>query len=208
MTVVCCTFNAVMILPNELLHRLEVLESPVILLEGTRALPPGMDAVLTRFSAKLAEMIPHGIFRSGNAPGSDDAFSRGVEAIAPERLEQFLPTTKHRPATLHPAARVLALDALTLKVAEEIAIETVAGSPKYASMIKNRLVPKLKTKSDYLMRDTLKVTGDGKMFAPANVGIFFINPDNPDGGGTGHTIAVCRKRGTVLIYTQHEWLHW
>jgi hypothetical protein len=162
-----------MILPNELLHRLEVLESPVILLEGTRALPPGVDAVLTRFSAKLAEMIPYGKCRSGNVPGSDDAFSRGVESIAPERLEQFLPTTKRRPATLHPAASVLVLDALTLKVAEEIAKETVACSPKNASMIKNRLVTKRKTKSNYLMRNTLKVTGDGKMFAPANVGIFF-----------------------------------
>lgn len=204
-----CTLPLIIMkLPGELLQRLELLENPVILLEGTRALPPDMEPVLTAFASKLARLIPNAVFRSGNAPGSDDAFSRGVEAVAPGRLEQFIPATRHRSAKLHPAAKVLALDALSPLAAEDIAAETAEASPKYASLLKNRQVPKLKTKADYLLRDTLKVTGDGKTFAPADAGIFFVNPENPYGGGTGHTIAVCRKRGTVLVYTQKEWLSW
>jgi len=57
----------------------------------------------------------------------------------------------------------------------------------------------------YLLRDALKVTGAPSLaLAPADQGFFFVNPQNPDSGGTGHTIRVCHHLG-VPVYTQDEW---
>lgn len=38
----------------------------------------------------------------------------------------------------------------------------------------------------------------------ATVGLFFVNPDNPDTGGTGHTIRACRYFN-VPVMTQFDW---
>ena len=51
-------------------------------------------------------------------------------------------------------------------------------------------------KAAYLLRDTLKVVGSTTMnLEPAVLGIFRVNPVDPRGGGTGHTIKVCELRG-------------
>lgn len=44
----------------------------------------------------LAEKFPRLRFRSGNAPGSDEAFSNGIAAVDPTRLEIVAPYVSHR----------------------------------------------------------------------------------------------------------------
>lgn len=53
----------------------------VILLEGTRNVPD--QDRLIGLGKSLTALLPEAVFRSGNAPGADEAFSRGVwyEAI-------------------------------------------------------------------------------------------------------------------------------
>jgi len=64
------------------------------------------------------------------------------------------------------------------------------------------------SKGSYLLRDTLKVTGlEFAGLAPAAFGVFFVNTENPDGGGTGHTVRVCSLLG-VGVATQPEWQAW
>ncbi len=43
--------------------------------------------------------------------------------------------------------------------------------------------------------------------APAAFGVFFVNAENPDGGGTGHTVRVCTLQG-VGVATQSVWQTW
>jgi len=57
-----------------------------------------------------------------------------------------------------------------------------------------------------LLRDALKVTGLERLnFAPAEIGIFYIDPEKPTGGGTGHTIRMCELRN-IPVFTQNKWL--
>jgi hypothetical protein len=48
--------------------------SPVLLLDGTRSLPPDLRPALTALGRLLAERLPAARFRSGNAEGTDKAF--------------------------------------------------------------------------------------------------------------------------------------
>ncbi|KAF0189345.1 MAG: hypothetical protein FD168_600 [Desulfobulbaceae bacterium] len=66
--------------------------APIILLEGTRAVPPSAEAALIALGRLLAQAFPQARFRSGNAEGSDTLFARGVESIDPSRMELIVPT--------------------------------------------------------------------------------------------------------------------
>jgi hypothetical protein len=64
------------------------------------------------------------------------------------------------------------------------------------------------SKASYLLRDTLKVVGSPALaLAPATLAIFFVNPDRPTGGGTGHTIRICQLHA-VPAATQSDWTPW
>jgi hypothetical protein len=56
------------------------------------------------------------------------------------------------------------------------------------------------SKAAYLLRDTLKVAGSQALrLTPADLGIFWVNPENPRGGGTGHTIRICEATRVPLL---------
>lgn len=181
---------------------------PVILLEGTRRVPDRLHPHLTRFAAQLADYLPHAIFRSGNADGTDHLFAQGVAQRAPTRLELVLPATGHRRKQRHPDAAIFALSQLTEAEQDELARHTLEASPAYRSMLQSRhQVPTLRIKANYLLRDTLKVVGcPAHGLAPADTGIFYTQPD-PMEGGTGHTIRVCHSVG-IPVFTQPDWWTW
>jgi hypothetical protein len=87
---------------------------------------------------------------------------------------------------------------------------TVAASPQHLRVAVNyrtKLVhPRLRATAQLLLRDTLKVTGAETLMKPI-AGIFFVNPQDPERGGTGHTIRVCRRQGVPVI-TQLDWQKW
>ncbi len=161
---------------------------PVVLLEGTRALSEIDAPQLENFASQLAKRFPHVGFCSGNAPGSDQSFSCGVASEAVKPLEIVVPYARHRLQERPPGARVLSLD--SLQNTAELTRLTLTASPNYAALSQNPSAT-ARAKFGYLLRDTLKITGDENAdFAPATVGIFFIDEAKPTTGGTAHTMRV------------------
>lgn len=193
-------------IPSEFSLAVESQVRPVILLEGTRAL--GTDAAprVEEFAAQLAERFPNAIFRSGNAPGSDQAFARGVANVDVSRLEIVVPYTRHRLAERPDGVRALSLE--DIEDDADLSRLTLLASPIYQNLFSARSINASAAKVKYLLRDTLKITGDDNAgFAPANVGLFWINPLKPKTGGTAHTIRVCEQMGLPL-WTQEKWQNW
>lgn len=182
--------------------------NPVILLEGKRDLPEQDREKLVALAAYLAEKFPLAIFRTGNAAGSDEAFASGVASIDPSRLEYILPYAGHRRKSLAGGSRQICL--ADVPEAEREAVDaSLHASPNYASLLRaGKVVPRLRAKANYILRDTLKVIGaPAHGFHPATLGIFYVNPDKPMSGGTGHTIRVCRQHDVPVIL-QEIWMTW
>lgn len=181
---------------------------PVILLEGSRNISIEHTQLVTAFARKLALDFPDALFRSGNAAGADDAFAAGIIAVDPSRIQYILPNARSRKKFRLLSAPVLSLEELSTETIELLVVETCLATPDYASMIKNRhKSARLTNMSAYLLRDTLKIVGHGETFLPATFGIFYVNSENPTGGGTGHTIRVC-QRHNVAVVTQNDWMKW
>ncbi len=193
-------------IPPKFSDLLEAQERPVVLLEGTRALRDEADARVSAFAAQLARRFPRAVFRSGNAPGSDQAFARGVAMVDVSRLEIVLPYERHRLSERPEGARVLALE--SIEDHRELSKLTLVASPIYERLFASSAINASAAKLRYLLRDTLKIVGDEAAgFAPATAGLFWINPAKPDTGGTAHTIRVCRK-WDVPVWTQSQWESW
>lgn len=184
------------------------LESPVVLLEGTRSVPEKDKAKLTALGAVLAKEFPNAVFRSGNADGSDTLFARGVESVDPKRMQVVTPTAGHRKKNLHPENYVVPLASVSTVHEESLAYHTNEATPANRRIIdKRNEVPQLKAKARYLLRDTLKVLGDpDNGLAPAAAAIFYTK-DDPMSGGTGHTIRVSHQH-SVPVFLQNDWLNW
>ena len=183
-------------------------EAPVVLLEGRRAIGSADAAAARAFAASLAREFPHLRFRSGNAEGSDEAFAGGVAEIDPARLQVVAPYASHR-RKVRFAEASYASPASTTKIQEEKIIEaTVAATPRNAGVVYRRAKsPRLAAKASYLIRDTMKVLGHSPEFPPPACGLFYVDPADPEAGGTGHTIRVCRQQGVPVAF-QDSWMTW
>lgn len=193
-------------IPSEFSQAVKTPSRPVILLEGTRSLAREAAPRVEAFATHLAQCFPKAVFRSGNAPGSDQAFARGIAAVDVSRLEIVVPYTRHRLSERPNAVRVLSLD--DIDDDGELSRLTLAASPVYEKLFASRAINASAAKAKYLLRDTLKITGDQTGdFAPATAGLFWINPLKPNTGGTAHTMRVCQKMGLPL-WTQDNWENW
>ncbi len=182
---------------------------PVILVEGTREVSPPDRPQLVAFGRWLARTYPHAIFRTGNAKGADEAFAEGVGEVDASRLEFVLPYPSHRKQKTAPDAKRVAFSQISPESEQQALGQTEQASPEYASLLAKRdRVPKLKAKADYLLRDTLKVSGADEVdLNQAVFGIFYVNSADPMKGGTGHTIRVCQTLGTPVAF-QDQWMGW
>ena len=183
---------------------------PIILVEGRRSLPAGVAEQLSALGRQLAETVSHATFRSGNAEGSDASFANGIASVDPRRIQLVVTTPgmgrKRRP----PEAPIFSLSELPQSELETLCDITCEASPdskRLAMAACGRIKsPYLAGRGRYLLRDTLKVTGSKHLdIPPATLGIFYIDLENPDAGGTGHTIRVCRKLG-IGVVTQDSFL--
>jgi hypothetical protein len=202
----------------------------VILLEGRRQLPANWAPRLSQFAEQLARAIPHALFRTGNAEGADSAFATGVARVDPSRIEYILPYHSHKLPNRIPGARSLSFDKITSPRAQEIAQLSGEANPsrrrlftRYSKIATttHRPAPDASAQApahqaphaanwaaSYLLRDTLKVTGHPSQgWAPATVGLFYVDPAAPYAGGTGHTIRVCHHLG-VPVHSQKIWARW
>lgn len=178
-------------------------ERPVVLLEGTRALPDEDRARLIALAAMLARTFPRALFRTGNAPGSDEAFAEGVAQVDAGRLEYVLPYASHRAGM-----RQLGSCAVTVDAEDEaLLVETLQATPHYAGLF-DRRDARAQASRKYLLRDTLKVAGSQELHLERAVcGIFYVNAQDAMKGGTGHTLRVCQAR-QILVATQSCWMQW
>ena len=185
-------------------------DAPVVLLEGTRDLPEQLAASLTALASHLAWAFPRARFRTGNAKGSDEAFAAGVASVDATRLEFILPYSTHRAKQRPPESESTAIDDISSALVQDIVDVTLKASPQYQRVAVNyrdrKMHPRQRASAQLILRDTLKVTGSDLLAAPV-AGIFYIHAANPDRGGTGHTMRVCRSEGVPVI-TQFEWLDW
>lgn len=182
--------------------------NPVVLLEGRRKVKPEDESKLVAFAKNIAEAFPEVIFRTGNADGSDTLFAKGVAEIDPSRIEYVVPYPGMKKGNREEGAKVLSLDQIDKVEEEKVAYLTSQQSKSTASLIdyaKKNPKGRAAAKSNYLLRDTLKVTGSTTGdFKPPVVAFFYIDTADKYAGGTGHTIKVCKELD-VPVYTQQDW---
>lgn len=179
----------------------------VVLLEGKRLVLENDKEKLVKLGRALTEMTKHITFRSGNAEGADEYFSAGVASVDNKRLEVIVPYSGHR-KNQNVAYTTHALDKINLVNDTDI-IYFSKNNKKTNKLIdqfvggeKNRLT----IKASYIIRDTVKVLGTENI-PSATFGIFYDDINNPNKGGTGHTIDVCKKNNVPLI-NQLTWFKW
>jgi len=185
------------------------LNNKVILLEGTRKVPAAEKNKLIALTENLAKQNPKAIFRSGNAAGSDELFAKGIESIDATRMQQVLPYPRANIKRLHKDSPVMSLEDLTTDELQELADLGAQATPSYQSLftffLKDLKKTRVTIKAMYLLRDALKIIGCPRLgFEPADTGYFFTDATNPTGGGTGHTIRMCKLKG-IPVYEQEDW---
>ena len=182
--------------------------TPVILLEGKRNVIETEKNLLSVLGEKLATDLPHCIFRSGNATGSDELFMSGAAKINSENLEFVLPYSSHRKKARFPESKYYAIDEIV--ISNEVFNSILNATPKYKAIIKaysSGQNNKLTAKAWYLIRDAVKVFGYEPVMEKADFAIFYDDINEPQSGGTGHTIRVCLDQDVPAI-NQNTWFDW
>ena len=183
------------------------LTEPIVVLEGKRLVRIADETKLVTLGITLAKSLPHVTFRSGNAPGADELFMKGVMSVAPDRTQVIKPYRLHRRAVDY--RTMVSMDELNLVEEPEIIYATKAVSKnrqvdRYASGERDGMA----MKGAYLLRDTIKIVGSKQLdLEPANFAIIYEDLDDSRSGGTGHTIKVCEEHG-VLVLDQRVWFEW
>jgi hypothetical protein len=181
---------------------------PVILIEGRRAISPEAAESARRVAALLAGRFPHLKFRSGNANGSDEAFTAGVLEVSPERLQVIAPYASHRKKQRHPLALYDSPESLSPEALADIKVMTIAATPGNKGLVGcYQRGGKLGSQAACLIRDTMKVAGISGCLQKPTAALFCIDPADPEAGGTGHTIRVCRNAGVPVVF-QDCWASW
>ncbi|WP_185819401.1 hypothetical protein [Chlorobium phaeovibrioides] len=180
----------------------------VVLLEGRRAIPDDYVKHAHDIAASLASRFPTLRFRSGNAEGSDEAFSRGIAEVDASRLQVIAPYASHRKSVRYADAIYDSPESLSSVKEDEIACKTSAASPKNKGLVSKRNQKgSLAAKAAYLIRDTMKVIGHSDAFPKPVCALFYVSMDDPYAGGTGHTIRVCQQEGVPFAF-QDSWATW
>jgi hypothetical protein len=131
-----------------------------------------------------------------------------VVAVAPERLEIIAPYATHRKRERHPLVHYESPESLDSDALEAIQTLTITATPANRGLIKcYGRGGRTGAQAACLIRDTLKVTGIPQKLAPPIAALFWIDPADPEAGGTGHTIRVCRNAKIPTVF-QNEWKTW
>jgi hypothetical protein len=180
----------------------------VVLLEGRRSIPREDYEQATALARHLATRFPHLRFRSGNAEGSDEAFSEGVAQVDAARLQIVAPYETHRKTVRYSRALYDSPASMSKAQEDEVAYKTINATPKNKGLIEKRSARgRLAAKAAYLIRDTMKVIGHSDTFTRPLCALFYVKLDDPMEGGTGHTIRVCHQEGVPVAF-QDSWKLW
>jgi hypothetical protein len=199
-------------IPKHVALAIQSSAAPVVLLEGTRRVTDDWRAGLVALGRHLAGTFPNAVFRSGNAAGADEAFAEGVASVTGSCLQLVLPTASmgrsRRPGT----AQCWSLDQIPEDEIEVLVSACAEASPKnrrlFDLFVRGPSKNHVYSKTRYLVRDAMKVIGSPALgLQPATHALFFVNEDDPSGGGTGHTLRICQQQG-IPVFTQQDWLSW
>lgn len=184
--------------------------SPVVLLEGSRNVPVAVAVKMEQLAAHLMNQFPALTARSGNAEGSDEAWARGVNRIAPDRLQLVLPVPNYRARSIAPDNETVALREVApgdYGAARTLCREHYEYGSRRGAEAFDSMPP---FKKNYLERDALKVLGyasySGKR-PKATAALFYLDPAKKNGGGTGHTVRLCEAE-RVPYFLVDDWLQW
>ncbi len=179
----------------------------VVLLEGKREVKDEDKEKLISLGRLLVSSTKNMVFRSGNAEGADYFFSQGVADTDASRLEVITPYAGHR-TKANKAAVTIPLDNIDL--ANEPEIAELSKTNKKTERLINDFIEGTRNrytiKAAYIIRDTVKVTGAAGI-RPASFALFYDDLANPETGGTGHTMNICRIKNVELA-DQRIWLNW
>lgn len=182
-------------------------EGSIVLLEGKRQVLTADATKLIALGVLLAQKTRYMVFRSGNASGADEYFSQGVAKIDKNRLHVIVPYSTHRTKANY-ASQTYSLD--DIDVSHEPAVLYESKSNKKTDTLIDKYVAgernQFAIKAAYIIRDTIKVLGT-KGIPPATFGIFYDDLNNPNSGGTGHTMRVCTHNHIPQI-NQTTWFQW
>ena len=190
-------------------HFINTYDKPeaIVLLEGKRNVLEADQEQLIALGKLLATITKHILFRSGNAPGADYLFCKGVASVDSTRLQVIVPYKNHRQKE-NLAYSTVSLEEINLLNEPEVVYESKSNK-KTASLIDKFVSGDINSytiKASYIIRDTVKVLGTEDI-PPATFGIFYDDLADPRKGGTGHTMNVCEKNGVGLI-DQTVWMSW
>lgn len=178
----------------------------VVLLEGKRLVLKEDIPKLKKLGKLLTQKTRFVIFRGGNAKGADFHFSEGVACVDHMRLQVITPYIGHR-QKVNKAYSTISLDEVDLAIEPEVVYQTKnKNNEKLVEQFVSGKRDRNSIKAAYLLRDTVKVLG-AKDLPPATFAIFYDDLENPENGGTGHTIEVCRENNTPFI-NQSVWFEW
>ncbi|HOM87643.1 MAG TPA: hypothetical protein PLR54_05225 [Spirochaetota bacterium] len=193
---------------NQFKEILAKYNDPVVLIEGKRNIPKNYYDKAVKVGEKLAKDFPRLIFRTGNASGTDEAFSLGVKNVDPTRLQIVIPYNSHKKNKRIIGAIYVSPESLSDVAEKEIINQTIKDTPKYKSLIENmNKNASLTAKAKYLIRDTMKVCKYTELFDSPVAALFYVDLSNIESGGTGHTIRVCKNMNIPVIF-QDSWENW
>ncbi len=179
----------------------------ILLFGGKRDVRDGDQATIASLGRLLGASTKHMLFRSGNAIGADELFSKGIVEHAPTRLQVVVPYAGHR-ALKNVAYETISLDQLNLASEPEVSYQSLQNqNTKFP--VKEYLQGKrdnLAMKGSYIIRDTVMVIG-AQGVERAHCALFYDDLQNPRTGGTGHTMNVC-KTNDIPFLDQCIWLNW
>ena len=182
-------------------------DGSIVLVEGKRIVQDSDKIKLIELGKLLASKTSKIIFRSGNADGADQLFAEGVSAIDKTRMQVIIPYSGHRSKT-NLAYQSYSLDEINMANEPEVIYQSKSNKKteklidKFVAGDKNRNT----IKAAYIIRDTIKAIGT-KDIKPSTYGIFYDDLENPNEGGTGHTMNVCIQN-KIPVIDQRVWFEW
>ncbi|HAP68094.1 MAG TPA: hypothetical protein DCQ99_10105 [Nitrospinae bacterium] len=189
---------------DDVIKYLGQFKKPYVALEGSRTITHEAAEKMEKIAKILVTALPNLIVRSGNAEGSDIAWARGVNSVAPERLELFVPQKNMPKKNIVTGNRVITISDINpdfWKYAKKLSCENYLSvdGKKFGKSAWDKIK---RWQQPYLIRDVFKVTGvpfGKEKPIKTHLALLYINTKKKNGGGTGHTMRICERLGVPVI---------
>ena len=189
---------------RDVIKYLSQFKKPYVALEGSRIITDEVAEKMERIARILVTALPNLIVRSGNAEGADIAWAKGVNSVASEKLELFVPQKKVPKKNIVTGNRVITISYINpdfWEYARNLSCDNYLSTDgrRSGKAAWDRLKP---YQQIYLIRDVFKVTGvpfGKEKPIKTHLALLYINTKKKNGGGTGHTKRICERLGVPVV---------